>query len=250
MLIRLSAAATGELTGWAKTWDQFFDAFVKNNRWQLYFKGLGKTLELAAGAVLLGIAIGIVVAIVKVTAQQSRDSGKRNWLLYGAEKFCDLYLTIIRGTPVMLQLLIIYGGIFVSMTDGTLAAIVGFGINSGAYVAEIVRAGIQSIDKGQTEAGRSLGLTSGLTMRLIVMPQAIRNILPALFNEFITLLKETSVAGYVAVGEVVKVANGIKTKVYNIMPLVITAVFYLVLVIALTQVQKVLERRLRASDRR
>ena len=246
MLIRLAA----ESAGLARIGEQFHAAFLENGRWKLYFTGLGKTLQLAAGAVLLGIFIGIVVAIVKVTAQQTRDSGKRNLLLFAAERFCDLYLTVVRGTPVMLQLLIIYGAVFASMSDGTLAAIVGFGINSGAYVAEIVRAGIQSIDKGQTEAGRSLGLTSGMTMRLIVMPQAIRNILPALFNEFITLLKETSVAGYVAVSEMVKIANGIKIKVYNIMPLVITAVFYLVLVVALTQVQKALERRLRASDRR
>lgn len=250
MFIRLAAAAPEELTGFAKLWDQFRDAFLVNGRWQLYMKGLLKTLELAAGAVILGIVIGIVIALVKVSAQQSRDGGKHNWLLIIAEKICDLYLTVIRGTPVMLQLLIIYGGIFVSMTDGTLAGIVGFGINSGAYVAEIIRAGIQSIGKGQTEAGRSLGLTSGMTMRLIVMPQAVRNILPALFNEFITLLKETSVAGYIAVNEVVKMANGIKAKVFNIMPLIITAVIYLVLVIALTQVQKYMERRLRASDRR
>lgn len=250
MFIRLAAAAPEELTGFAKLWDQFRDAFLVNGRWQLYMKGLLKTLELAAGAVILGIVIGIVIALVKVSAQQSRDGGKHNWFLIIAEKICDLYLTVIRGTPVMLQLLIIYGGIFVSMTDGTLAGIVGFGINSGAYVAEIIRAGIQSISKGQTEAGRSLGLTSGMTMRLIVMPQAVRNILPALFNEFITLLKETSVAGYIAVNEVVKMANGIKAKVFNIMPLIITAAIYLVLVIALTQVQKYMEGRLRASDRR
>lgn len=250
MFIRLAAAAPEELTGFAKLWDQFRDAFLVNGRWQLYMKGLLKTLELAAGAVILGIVIGIVIALVKVSAQQSREGGKHNWFLIIAEKICDLYLTVIRGTPVMLQLLIIYGGIFVSMTDGTLAGIVGFGINSGAYVAEIIRAGIQSIGKGQTEAGRSLGLTSAMTMRLIVMPQAVRNILPALFNEFITLLKETSVAGYIAVNEVVKMANGIKAKVFNIMPLIITAAIYLVLVIALTQVQKYMEGRLRASDRR
>jgi len=244
------AAAPEELTGLAKLWDQFDAAFLTNGRWQLYFKGLLKTLELAAGAVILGIVIGIIIAIIKVSAQQSRDNGKHNLVLMIAEKICNLYLTIIRGTPVMLQLLIIYGGVFVSMTDGTLAGIVGFGINSGAYVAEIIRAGIQSIDRGQTEAGRSLGLTSGMTMRLIIMPQAIRNILPALFNEFITLLKETSVAGYIAVNEVVKMANGIKAKIFNIMPLIITAVFYLVMVIGLTQLQKVIERRLHESDRR
>ncbi len=220
------------------------------DRWKLYFKGLGKTLEIALLAVLLGVMIGIVIALVKVVAAQNRAYGKHNMLIIVADKICSLYLTVIRGTPVMLQLLIIYAGVFVSMTDGTLAAIVGFGINSGAYVAEIIRAGIQSIGKGQTEAGRSLGLTSAMTMRLIVLPQAIRNILPALFNEFITLLKETSVAGYIAVGEIVKMANNIKTKVYTIMPLIITAVFYMVLVIGLEQVQKAIERRLSASDHR
>lgn len=231
-------------------YSDFYDAFISGDRWRLYFRGLGKTLEIALLSVLLGVFIGIVVALVKVIAAQNRAQGKRSVILYAADGLCTLYLTIIRGTPVMLQLLIIYAGVFVSMTDGTLAAVVGFGINSGAYVAEIIRAGIQSISKGQTEAGRSLGLSASMTMRLIVLPQAIRNILPALFNEFITLLKETSVAGYIAVGEIVKMANNIKTKVYTIMPLIITAVFYLILVIGLTQVQKALERRLSAGERR
>ncbi len=231
-------------------WSDFYDAFIEGDRWKLYFKGLGKTLEIALLSVLLGVMIGIIIALVKVVAAQNRAHGKHNMLIMVADKICSLYLTIIRGTPVMLQLLIIYAGVFVSMTDGTLAAVVGFGINSGAYVAEIIRAGIQSIGKGQTEAGRSLGLTSAMTMRLIVLPQAIRNILPALFNEFITLLKETSVAGYIAVGEIVKMANNIKTKVYTIMPLIITAVFYMVLVIGLEQVQKAIERSLAKSDHR
>lgn len=239
------------VTQWlTERWDQLYGAFLEADRWKLYFRGLGKTLEIAAFAVLLGILIGVIIAIVKVSAAQQRDKGKLNKLLWLAEKFCNLYLTVIRGTPVMVQLLIIYTGIFVSMTDGTLAAVVGFGINSGAYVAEIIRAGIQSIDRGQTEAGRSLGLTSGMTMRLIVLPQAVRNILPALFNEFITLLKETSVAGYVAVQDVLKMATNIQNRVYNIAPLLITAVFYLVLVVLMTQVQKLIERRLAASDRR
>ncbi len=234
----------------AGLWSDFYDAFIEGDRWKLYFKGLGKTLEIALLSVLLGVMIGIIIALVKVVAAQNRAHGKHNMLVIAGDKICSLYLTIIRGTPVMLQLLIIYAGVFVSMTDGTLAAVVGFGINSGAYVAEIIRAGIQSIGKGQTEAGRSLGLTSAMTMRLIVLPQAIRNILPALFNEFITLLKETSVAGYIAVGEIVKMANNIKTKVYTIMPLIITAVFYMILVIGLEQVQKAIERRLAASDHR
>lgn len=237
-------------TFFSDLWVDFSNAFLVNDRWLLYLKGLAKTLEIAFFSVLLGIAIGVIIALVKVVAAQNRAQHKTNMLVSVAEAICNLYLTIIRGTPVMLQLLIIYAGVFVSMTDGTLAAIVGFGINSGAYVAEVIRAGIQSINKGQTEAGRSLGLTSSMTMRLIVMPQAIRNILPALFNEFITLLKETSVAGYIAVGEVVKMANNIKTKVYTIMPLIITAVFYLILVVGLTQVQKMIERRMAAGDRR
>lgn len=228
----------------------FYDAFLANDRWLLYVQGLVKTLQISFFSVLLGICIGVIIALVKVMAAQNRAQHKTNVVLSVAEVVCNLYLTIIRGTPVMLQLLIIYTGVFVSMTDGTPAAIVGFGINSGAYVAEVIRAGIQSVNKGQTEAGRSLGLTSGMTMRLIVLPQAIRNILPALFNEFITLLKETSVAGYIAVGEIVKMANNIKTKVYTIMPLIITAVVYLVLVIGLTQVQKLIERRMSAGDRR
>ncbi len=231
-------------------WEKFSGAFLENGRWILYFKGLGKTLELAAGAVLLGILIGVVVAIIKVSAAQNKQGRGRNPLLWTLEKICDIYLTVIRGTPVMVQLLIIYTGIFTSMTDGTLAGIVGFGINSGAYVAEVIRAGIQSIDRGQTEAGRSLGLSEGKTMRLIVLPQAVRNILPALFNEFITLLKETSVAGYIAVQDVLKMATNIQNRVYNIAPLMITAVFYLVLVVGMTQVQKLIERRLSASDRR
>ncbi len=171
-------------------------------------------------------------------------------LLRAGEWLCDVYLTVIRGTPVMLQLMIIYFSVFASMSDGTLAAIVGFGINSGAYVAEIVRSGIQSINRGQTEAGRSLGLSAGMTMRFIILPQAFRNILPALFNEFITLLKETSVASVIAVPDMVKNATNIKTKIYNIAPLYVTALIYLVLVVGLTVVQRKIEGRLRESDRR
>lgn len=225
-------------------------ALIEGDRWKLYLRGLGKTLEISAGAVILGILIGVIVAIIKVSAAQKRVGGNCGVLLRAGEWLCDLYLTVIRGTPVMLQLMIIYFSVFASMSDGTLAAIVGFGINSGAYVAEIVRSGIQSIDRGQTEAGRSLGLSSSMTMRLIILPQAFRNILPALFNEFITLLKETSVASVIAVPDMVKNATNIKTKIYNIAPLYVTALIYLVLVVGLTLVQKKIEGRLRESDRR
>lgn len=225
-------------------------AVFVNGRWKLYLQGLGKTLEIAACAVVLGILIGVIIAIIKVSHSQNRATGKRNPVLHAAAWICDLYLTIIRGTPVMLQLMIIYFSIFASMTDGMLAAIIGFGINSGAYVAEIIRSGIQSVDRGQTEAGRSLGLNGSMTMRMIVLPQAFRNILPALFNEFITLLKETSVASVIAVPELLKMATSIKTKIYSITPLFVTAVVYLIAVIALTTIQKQIERRLSASDRR
>ena len=187
---------------------------------------------------------------ITVLFVQKKMGGHCGVLLRAGEWLCDVYLTVIRGTPVMLQLMIIYFSVFASMSDGTLAAIVGFGINSGAYVAEIVRSGIQSINRGQTEAGRSLGLSAGMTMRFIILPQAFRNILPALFNEFITLLKETSVASVIAVPDMVKNATNIKTKIYNIAPLYVTALIYLVLVVGLTVVQRKIEGRLRESDRR
>ena len=227
-----------------------YAALIEGERWKLYLRGLGKTLEISAGAVVLGILIGVIVAIIKVSAVQKKMGGHCGVLLRAGEWLCDVYLTVIRGTPVMLQLMIIYFSVCASMSDGTLAAIVGFGINSGAYVAEIVRSGIQSINRGQTEAGRSLGLSAGMTMRFIILPQAFRNILPALFNEFITLLKETSVASVIAVPDMVKNATNIKTKIYNIAPLYVTARSYLVLVVGLTVVQRKIEGRLRESDRR
>lgn len=237
--------------GVLETWGaSIYDALIKDDVWKLYIKGLVKTLEIAACAVILGAIIGVVIAIIKVSAAQSKRHGAGHIVLKIAEAVCNLYLTIIRGTPVMLQLLIIYFSVFASSSDGTMAAILGFGINSGAYVAEIVRSGIQSINKGQTEAGRSLGLSAGMTMRLIVLPQAVKNILPALFNEFITLLKETSVAGTIAVVELTKVSTNIKTLVWTMTPLYIVALIYLTMVVLLGQVQKRLERRLAAGDRR
>lgn len=235
---------------WESWGASLYDALIKDDIWKLYLKGLGKTVQIAAAAVLIGVVIGVLIAIVKVSAAQSKRSGAAHVFLKIAEAVCNLYLTVIRGTPVMLQLLIIYFSVFASASDGTFAAMLGFGINSGAYVAEIVRSGIQSVSKGQTEAGRSLGLTAGMTMRLIILPQAVKNILPALFNEFITLLKETSVAGTIAVVELTKVSTNIKTIVWTMTPLYIVALIYLTMVVLLGQVQKRLERRLAASDRR
>ncbi|MEM1483275.1 amino acid ABC transporter permease [Oscillospiraceae bacterium PP1C4] len=218
-------------------------SLIAEDRWKMFAEGLGRTLLIAACATLIGIAIGMVIAVIKVSAVNNRK-------LRPLEMLCNLYLTVIRGTPVVVQLLILYTAVFTSMTNGTPVAIIGFGLNSGAYVAEIFRSGIMSINRGQTEAGRSLGLSSGMTMRLIVLPQAIKNILPALFNEFITLLKETSVAGMIAVRDLTKVADGIKGRTFEPAPLFIAGAIYLILVIGMTQVQQMLERRLAKGDRR
>lgn len=226
-----------------QNYNNLYIALLAEDRWKQYVEGLGRTLLIAACATLIGILIGMIIAVVKVSAAGNRK-------LRFLEILCDLYLTVIRGTPVVVQLLILYTAVFTSMTNGTPVAIIGFGLNSGAYVAEIFRSGIMSIPHGQTEAGRSLGLTSWMTMRLIVLPQAVKNILPALFNEFITLLKETSVAGMIAVRDLTKVADGIKGRAFISEPLFIAALIYLVLVIAMTQVQKRLERRLGKGDRR
>ena len=226
-----------------QNYNNLYIALLAEDRWKQYVEGLGRTLLIAACATMIGILIGMIIAVVKVSAAGNRK-------LRFLEILCDLYLTVIRGTPVVVQLLILYTAVFTSMTNGTPVAIIGFGLNSGAYVAEIFRSGIMSIPHGQTEAGRSLGLTSWMTMRLIVLPQAVKNILPALFNEFITLLKETSVAGMIAVRDLTKVADGIKGRAFISEPLFIAALIYLVLVIAMTQVQKRLERRLGKGDRR
>lgn len=218
-------------------------ALLADDRWKQYLQGLELTLLIAACATLIGILIGMIVAVIKVSAVSNRK-------LWPLEKLCDLYLTVIRGTPVVVQLLILYNAVFSSMKNGVPVAIIGFGLNSGAYVAEIFRSGIMSIPKGQTEAGRSLGLTGWMTMRLIVLPQAIKNVLPALFNEFITLLKETSVAGMIAVRDLTKVADGIKGRTFTSEPLFLAALSYLVIVVGMMQVQKRLERRLAKSDRR
>ncbi len=219
-----------------------YSALIDNDRWILYLNGLKTTLMIAAVACIFGIIIGLLVAICKTSAET-----KKSPVLKFLAKICDLYTTVIRGTPVIVQLLILYN--ITAWTEGYYACMIGFSINSGAYVSEIFRSGIRSIDIGQSEAGRSLGLNETQTMRLIVLPQAIKNILPALFNEFIALLKETSVAGYIAVSDITKVAYSIQGTTFNSIPLYICALVYLLLVVVMTKLQKKLERRLARSDR-
>jgi His/Glu/Gln/Arg/opine family amino acid ABC transporter permease subunit len=224
-----------------KILSDLYAAFIQSDRWKIYLEGLGNTLLIAALACVIGIAIGVIVAVLKYYSE-----GKTNVLWRVIAWLCSAYTTIIRGTPVIVQLLILYTMVCPTSLS---ACVIGFGINSGAYVCEIIRSGILSVDPGQTEAGRSLGLSQTKTMRLIVMPQAIKNILPALFNEFIALLKETSVAGYIAGKDLTKMADSLRLRTYNSMPLFIAAAIYLALVTLMTLLQKKLERRLARSDR-
>ena len=226
--------------------------FLDDSCWSYLLNGLLVTLEITLGAVLLGIVIGVLVATVRSTWDQNSENmhrGPGRMALGFFNGLCKVYLTVIRGTPVVIQLMIMYYIIFASSRNGVLIAMLAFGINSGAYVAEIIRGGIMSIDRGQLEAGRSLGFNYVQTMRHIIIPQAMKNVLPALANEFIVLLKETSVSGYVAVKDLTKGGDIIRGVTYSaFMPLIAVALIYLVLVMFFSWLVGKLERRLRSSD--
>lgn len=232
--------------------DEFIKCFITKDRWKYIVTGLGNTLKIALVAVLMGIAIGAIVAIIRATHDQTIDRmrpGPGRVLLQIGNFLCKLYLTVIRGTPVMVQIMIMFFVIFSNARDGVPVAMLTFGINSGAYVAEIIRGGIMSVDAGQTEAGRSLGFGYVPTMWYVVIPQALKSVLPALANEFIVLLKETSVACYVAVNDLTKGGEIIRSQTYSqAMPLFIVAAIYLLLVIFFSWLIGKLERRLRSSD--
>ena len=223
--------------------ERFNDNFIQDDRWKYIWEGLTVTLRVTLFAVILGIVIGFLIAIIRSTYDKT---GKMKILNF----ICSVYLTVIRGTPVVVQLLIIYFVIFGSVDiNKIVVAIMAFGINSGAYVAEIFRSGIMSIDNGQFEAGRSLGFNYTQTMRYIIMPQAFKNVLPALGNEFIVLLKETSVSGYIALQDLTKGGDIIRSRTYDaFMPLLAVALIYLVMVMIFTKLVNILERRLRSSD--
>lgn len=225
--------------------EHFIFNFLENKRYQFIFTGLKNTLLISLFAVLIGIVLGFLVAIIRSTHDRT---GKLKLL----NLICRLYLTVIRGTPTMLQLLIMYYVIFATYDPGKLVvAILAFGINSGAYVAEIMRSGIMSIDNGQMEAGRSLGLTYVQTMGYIILPQAFKNVLPALANEFIVLIKETSICGYIGLMDLTRGGDIIRSQTYEaLFPLIMVALIYLVLVIFLTFLVGRLERRLRNSERK
>ena len=228
-------------------WNQFVDTFTRNfidgGNWHYIAEGLLNTIKITFFAVLLGMVIGLIVGTIRSTYDKTHKLKALNFL-------CNIYLTVIRGTPVLVQLLIIYYVIFASVRiDKVLVAVLAFGINSGAYVAEIFRSGILSIDNGQFEAGRSLGFNYPQTMWYIVMPQAFKNVLPALCNEFIALLKETSIAGYIGIQDLTKGGDIIRSRTYSaFMPLLAVAALYLIIVLIFTQLIKILERRLRQSE--
>jgi len=225
--------------------DKFYKTFIQDDRWKYLANGLKNTLTITFFAVLMGMALGFLIAIIRATHDKTGKLKIPNF-------FAKVYLTVIRGTPVVVQLLIIYFVIFASVqVDKIFAAVLAFGLNSAAYVAEIVRAGIMAVDNGQFEAGSALGLSYSRTMSYIVLPQAFKNVLPSLANEFIVLLKETSVAGYIAVQDLTKGGDTIRANTYEpFLPLIAVAVIYLIIVMILTHFVSRLERRLAANDKR
>lgn len=231
---------------------KIYKCFIYQDRYEMFISGLGNTLLLTLLALLMGIVLGVVVALVRATwdknGAEMRGIGKI--VLRIANWFCNIYLTVIRGTPVVVQLLIWYFVVFASSRNGMLIAAFAFGINSGAYVAEIIRSGIMAVDGGQMEAGRSLGFGYVATMRHIILPQAFKAVLPTLANEFIVLLKETAVAGYVSVCDLTYAGNIVGGNSYEyLFPLLLTALIYLAMVMFFTYLVRKLERRLRNSER-
>ncbi|MBR3879067.1 MAG: amino acid ABC transporter permease [Clostridia bacterium] len=221
--------------------DKLQQTFIEGDRYMWLVEGLINTLIITLGALIIGVLIGTLIAITKYFCEGNKKLRILNWL-------CDLYTTVIRGIPITVLLLMFFYIVLVS-ADGVIVAIVAFGINSGAYMAELIRSGINAVDKGQMEAARSLGMSKGQAMAKIIFPQAIKNILPAIGNECIALLKETSVAGYVAIVDITRAATNIRNKTFDaVNPIILLALIYLVLVVGMTKLLAILERRLRKSD--
>lgn len=238
------------LTFWQEFFVKFYQAFIEKDRWVQYLNGVGTTLYVTAMALGIGIALGVIVAMIR-TAHDQQLPGRRNPILGVLNAVCKVYTTVIRGTPMMVQILIMGLVVFKTSRNFTFVGALTLGINSGAYVAEIIRGGLMSLDPGQAEAGRSLGLNYFDTMMFIVIPQAFKAILPALGNEFIILLKDTSMITIIGGKELLYAAQGVYGRTYEAMfPLIGIACMYLALVMVLTWLQGILERRLRESDRR
>ena len=238
------------VSAWQKFYVFFYQAFVEKDRWKLYLEGVGTTLYMTVMALILGVVLGILVAVVRTAHDQQRP-GHRNPILGVLNGIFKIYVTVIRGTPMMVQLLIMGFVIFSSSRQFSLIGALTLGINSGAYTAEIIRGGLMAVDAGQMEAGRSLGMNYIDTMRFIIVPQAIKSILPALGNEFIVLLKDTSLISVIGGQELLYAAKGVVSRTYEAMfPYIGAALIYLILVMIFTWLLGIFERRLRASDRR
>lgn len=233
-------AVAGQLDFWQTIYKEIYQNVLYNNRWMNYLRGLGITLEVSFFAALVGLLLGLLVAMMRLSRVRP------------LEKIAGLYVGMIRGTPMLLQVLFINFALFGSIAvDRVIVGVIACGLNSGAYVSEILRGGILSVDKGQTEAGRSLGLSNWQTMRLIVFPQALKTALPALCNEFITLIKETSILAYIALTELTKAGDYIRSKTYSAFtPYVVSGILYLIVTGVLTKLLSKLERRLRQGDNR
>lgn len=241
--------AGGDLSFFQDFFVKFYQAFIEGDRWLQYLNGVKTTLLVTALALILGIVLGVLVAMLRTAHDQQRP-GHRNPILAVLNLICKVYVTVIRGTPMMVQLLIMGFVIFASSRNFTMIGTLTLGINSGAYVSEIVRGGLMSVDKGQMEAGRSLGLSYLQTMGYVIIPQAVKNILPALGNELIALLKETSIVTVIGLRDLTKAAQLVTSKTYGgFMPLFGTALVYLAMVMALSALIGRLERRLRANER-
>jgi len=244
------------MTEWfSKFIEDFKLNFINGDRWKWIVEGLGATLLITFLALIIGVVLGILVAMVRSTYDKNGEGMKKRGgfgyiALKVANSVCNVYLTVIRGTPMVVQLLIWYFIILASAKSGTVVAVIAFGINSGAYVAEIFRSGIMAVDNGQFEAGRSLGFNYAQTMTYIIVPQAFKTVLPTLCNEFIVLIKETSIAGYVGIMDLTKAGDLIRGRTFSaFMPLIAVALIYLALVMILTWLVGKLERRLRKSER-
>ena len=237
-----------DLSFWQEFYVKFYQAFIEADRWKQYLEGVGSTLIVTALALVIGVILGVLVAVVRTAHDQQRP-GRKNFFLGIIDGICRVYVTVIRGTPMLVQLLIMGFVIFSTSREYTAIGILTLGINSGAYVAEIIRGGLMSLDPGQMEAGRSLGLNYIQTMWYIIAPQVLKNVLPTLANEFIVLLKETSISGYVAVMDLTFAGNRIRGVTFSpLMPLLAVAIIYLILVMFFTKLVSKLERRLRQSD--
>jgi len=223
--------------------ERFQSAFIEDQRWKLYFEGLGNTLIISALALVIGVVLGFIIAIVNYTHKKTGKLNILSWIF-------KVYITLIRGTPVVLQLFIMYFLILIFIESGVIVGAITFGLNSAAYVAEIARGGLEAVDDGQMEAGRSLGLSYTQTVIKIILPQALRSILPALFNEFISLVKETAVVGYVGIRDLGKIPGLIQSRTFDyLFPLLFASVLYLIVVLGLTAVHRLIDKSLTKSDR-